>query len=263
MAESPEAFGPVDVVVAGFPCQPVSTAGRRLGEADERWIWPDVVRVIRLCHPRWVLLENVPGLLIRGMGTVLKDLAESGYDAEWDCVPASAIGAAQERDRVWIVAYPQELEEGGLSIREATAITRLGIGGEDVADANREQSQPFESGIRPDTGASRQDVADAPSGRCPADDNEQGVAKQVASGSSGDVAHTDQQRPVSPKAKIFAGRSSTQLCGWWSTEPDVGRVAHGVPSRVDRLRALGNAVVPEVVRQLGFLILAADKTKEE
>src|SRR5437588_4892053 len=96
----------VDLVCGGFPCQPVSLAGRRLGTTDDRWLWPEFARCVRTVRPRYVLVENVPGLLVRGMGDVLGDLAACGYDAEWDCLPAAAVGAPHLRYRVFIVAYP-------------------------------------------------------------------------------------------------------------------------------------------------------------
>src|SRR5437764_3790463 len=78
----------VDVLAGGFPCQPVSLAGRGLAQLDERWLWPEFARLVRLLRPRYVLVENVPGLLARGMGDVLGDLAACGYDAEWDSIGA-------------------------------------------------------------------------------------------------------------------------------------------------------------------------------
>lgn len=97
---------PVDVITAGFPCQPVSQAGRGLAQQDERWLWPEVARIIGELHPRIVLLENVRGLLGRGLHDVLVDLAELGYGAQWDLISAAAVGAPHRRERVWIVAYP-------------------------------------------------------------------------------------------------------------------------------------------------------------
>ena len=97
--------GRVDFLFGGIPCQPYSVAGKRQGEADERDLWPDTRRIIREVGPRLVLIENVPGLLARGLGRILGELAESGYDAEWDCLAASDIGADHERKRVWLVAY--------------------------------------------------------------------------------------------------------------------------------------------------------------
>src|SRR5439155_9652602 len=110
----------VDVLCGGFPCQPVSFAGRRRGTADERWLWPEFARIIRLLRPRYALMENVPGLLVGGgMAEVLGDLATCGYDAEWDCIPAAAVGAPHLRYRVFIVAYAnggrqQSERSGGL-----------------------------------------------------------------------------------------------------------------------------------------------------
>lgn len=104
-AEFPDA----DVICAGFPCQDISIAGAGAGLAGERsGLWREVVRAVRLVRPRAVLLENVPMLLDRGLGTVLGDLAASGYDSEWDCISAADIGASQNRERIWILANPHD-----------------------------------------------------------------------------------------------------------------------------------------------------------
>lgn len=96
----------VQVICGGFPCQPVSEAGRKQAEQDARWLWPEFARAIRAIRPRYALVENVPGLIVRGMGTVLRDLAALGYDAEWQMLPAAAFGAPHRRNRIFIVAYP-------------------------------------------------------------------------------------------------------------------------------------------------------------
>lgn len=98
--------GKVDIITAGFPCQPFSLDGKREGARDERNMWPETIRVISEVRPRYCLLENVSGILVHEyFGTILKDLAESGYDCRWDCVPASAVGALHIRDRLWILAH--------------------------------------------------------------------------------------------------------------------------------------------------------------
>lgn len=101
----------VDLICGGFPCPPVSTAGRRRGSSDKRWMWPEFVRCIRALKPRWVLVENVCGLLSVGngqeFGEILRDLAESGYDAEWCVLGAKDAGAPHKRERVFILAYPE------------------------------------------------------------------------------------------------------------------------------------------------------------
>lgn len=100
----------VDVICGGFPCQDISTAGKRAGLAGERsGLWGEYLRLVRDIQPRYVFVENVSALRFRGLGDVLGDLAASGYDALWECIPASAVGAPHGRDRVWILAYPEGL----------------------------------------------------------------------------------------------------------------------------------------------------------
>ena len=120
-----EDVGPVDVICGGFPCQDISDAGARAGLAGERsGLWSEYARLVGELRPKFVLVENVSALLDLGMGRVLGDLAALGYDAEWHCIPASAVGAPHPRDRVWIIAYPAS-EPGihecfvGLSVRSA------------------------------------------------------------------------------------------------------------------------------------------------
>lgn len=98
----------VDLVAAGFPCQPVSYSGKRAAQADDRWLWPEVARALRILRPRYALLENVPGLLTAGFGDVLADLAAIGFDAEWSVLSACAVGAPHPRERVFIVADAQD-----------------------------------------------------------------------------------------------------------------------------------------------------------
>ncbi|HEX5994088.1 MAG TPA: DNA cytosine methyltransferase [Jiangellales bacterium] len=221
----------LDVVAGGFPCQPVSVAGKRRAQDDERWLWPAAWAVIRDLRPRYAILENVPGLLARGMGDVLGDLAAIGYDAEWDCVPAAAVGAPHRRDRVFIVAYPD-----GESVRVRAGEATGAAGGDEGPPPERQR-------VRADAGSSGDVLADA-----------QGERRRARRPGLGH-AH-------GPPPYTFAAqsppRSTVGQRGWWATEPNVGRVAHGVPGRVDRLRALGNAVVPQVAEHIGRLVMAAN-----
>lgn len=194
----------VDLICAGFPCQPVSSAGRRRGKEDERWLWPEAARIVRELRPRYVLLENVAGLLRRGMGDVLGDLAACGYDAEWQSLPAAAFGAPHIRERVFILAYPTGSSAGRLPF------------GTDAA-------QPL-----------------------PAECSE-------------DVAYPDERGCRTPKAPVLTGWNSAEYGGWWDIEPPVGRLAARIPNRVDRLRCLGNAVVPQIAEYIGRCILAAER----
>jgi DNA (cytosine-5)-methyltransferase 1 len=105
----------VDVICGGFPCVDISNAGQKAGISGERsGLWKEYARIIGELRPKYAIMENVAALLYRGMGTVLGDLAEIGYDAEWHCIPASHVGAPHERDRTWIIAYPDSAQrEGG------------------------------------------------------------------------------------------------------------------------------------------------------
>jgi DNA (cytosine-5)-methyltransferase 1 len=261
----------VDLIAGGFPCQPVSLAGRQRGQDDERWLWPAMADVIRQLRPGWLLLENVPGLLVRGLGDVLGDLAACGYDTEWDCVPASAVGAPHRRDRVWIVAYPTGDGRGtrGPGRSAGAGADGAGLAPEELADSNGDEHQ----GRAPALGRPAAQVvpadADRAARRPEARQPITGVGARPVPGGPAepggrgcDVADTDRvgrhRRPRIFQAAGPGGRVPAEGDGsWWAAEPDVGRVAHGIPGRVDRLRALGNSVVPQVVEHVGRLIVAA------
>jgi DNA (cytosine-5)-methyltransferase 1 len=115
-------FQSADCVTAGFPCQDLSLAGKGAGLSGSRsGLWWQVRRTLRMVRPRFALLENVAALLNRGMGTVLGSLAAIGYDAEWHCIPATAVGLPHERDRVWIVAYAAKVGWRALFVNELSA----------------------------------------------------------------------------------------------------------------------------------------------
>ena len=165
-----------DLICGGFPCQDISLAGNGAGIGGERsGLWGEYARIVGEVRPRYVIVENVAALLGRGLGRVLGDLAALGYDAEWHCIPAAAVGAPHRRDRIWI-----------------------------VADASGERFQER------DRLFTRGQIADA----------------------------------------------AAAASAWWAAEPDVDRVAHGVSGRVDRLRSLGNAVVPQIPEIIGRAIMA-------
>jgi DNA (cytosine-5)-methyltransferase 1 len=225
----------VDLICGGYPCQPFSTAGTRRGRDDPRHLWPHMRDAIRLLRPDWALLENVPGHLSLGFGDVLGDLAEIGYDAEWDCIPAAAVGAPHLRWRVFIVAYPS----GRASEQDSTFISGDGVRG---------VSRP--SSGRRSWGSGR---GSGPPGHVAYPAEQPGDVRTYHPRSGSQSPRT------SPDLPIFGnGPGATRSdSGRWAVESDVGRVAHGIPHRVDRLRALGNAVVPQVAQHIGQLILEA------
>lgn len=136
--------GAVDLITAGFPCQPWSSAGQRRGVDDERWLWPAIARIVRDVGPRLVFLENVPGLNRAsdggGLSFVLQDLADLGFDAEWGLLSASAVGASHKRERFWLVAHSRLDRLEGVGREPGHRVDRAwhdvdGPGGADVADA--------------------------------------------------------------------------------------------------------------------------------
>lgn len=169
----------VDLICGGFPCQPFSLAGKRAGQADDRYLWPEVVRCLDALRPAWFLGENVPGLITLALDQVCTDLESLGYTVWPVCIPACAVDAPHIRQRVWIVAH---------------------------AECEGSQGYRAERGLRED----QEEV-------------------QVSRGHR------------------------------WPSEPDIQRVAHGVSCRVDRLRGLGNAVVPQIVEAIGRMILDAHR----
>ena len=222
--------GRIDVVSGGFPCQDISAAGKGAGIDGERsGMWAHMARIIREVGPRYCFVENSPMLTSRGLGRVLGDLAAMGYDARWGVLGAVDAGAPHKRDRIWIVAHAQKL---------------LGNGGDDHPGIGMaEQSFPeFGDGGWP------QDVADAEKQRA------RGLPIGTSSGytrlgfGGEDVAETSVEDVERQRVSIGIQqeRSAASCSSWWATEPDVGRVAHGVAARVDRLKAIGNGQVPSV-----------------
>jgi DNA (cytosine-5)-methyltransferase 1 len=178
--------GPVDVICGGYPCQPFSTAGRRLGQKDDRHLWPECTRLVEEFRPTWFIGENVTGHISMGLDDVLSDLEGLGYATRTFVIPACAVDARHRQDRIWVVAY-----------------------------ANKARLQR------------RQETRNAGS--------------------------------VGTGRDKLAERCADGARATWEPEPAVGRVANGVPSRVDRLKALGNAVVPQIPELIGYAILEAER----
>jgi DNA (cytosine-5)-methyltransferase 1 len=247
----------VDVICGGFPCQDISFAGKRAGlEGARSGLWSEYGRLIGELRPRFVIVENVPGLLSLGMGTVLGDLAALRYDAVWDCVPAAAVGAPHRRDRVWLVAHPQHSDAYHTGPHHAHADTAgqerqvqpVDEQGRELGQVCGAVSHAISDELRQQSGRSG-----GPRRSCETQPGEHGTPRYVAD------AH-DARLAIGLRFSGDDGeeRQAAIGGGWWAAEPDVGRVAHGVPSRVDRLRSLGNAVVPQVTETWAAAILEAE-----
>ena len=201
------------ILTGGVPCQPASTAGKRRGRTDDRWLWDEATRLVREVKPAFALFENVTGLISLENGKALEkifaDLENEGYTVESFIIPACGVGAWHRRDRIWIIAY---CNKGRLHTqrtefretdkrREANTISRCS---KDVPDTDSKYSK-----------------------------------KQFR----GDKLGSEIQKEA-------PGWSYCKNGGIWEAESSVGRVAHGIPDRMDRLKGLGNAIVPQVAYEI-------------
>lgn len=235
-----DGVGRIDVITGGFPCQDISTAGRQagMGEGTRSGLWSEIIRLVGELSPCFVIVENVANLLSgpserRGgwFSRVLGDLAECGYDAEWENIPASAMGAPHRRERVWIVGYP----------------SKIGYG-------KRQKSREFR--VEGDLFLQAKRLKGA--------DQSVGAGQEYPARF---LAHAAEIRQPRSRQPIFAlcaaaqedrqavGTVASGVGSIWRAEPDVGRVADGVPMRVDRLAGLGNAVVPQIPELIGRAIM--------
>jgi len=234
-----------DVICGGFPCQDLSYAGKGAGLAGERsGLWREYARLIGEIRPQYVLVENVAALLGRGLGDVLGDLAALGYDAEWHVISAADVGAPHLRERVWIVAYPdvhRQSEQGIMDVperatprgnREANIFIPVHP---PMANPNGPRLEGWISAILHERAGQR-----------------------LAGPRSASMGNADGVREPQQEGGVGNVWGRTGDASWWQSEPDVGRVAYGVPSRMDRLKALGNAVVPQIPELIGRAIMEAN-----
>jgi len=268
MLESGSITVTADLICGGFPCQPFSTAGKREGTKDERWLWPEFYRTVCAVRPGWVVIENVPGLLSIDNGRVfagiLKDLSEAGYDAEWCVISAAQVGAPHLRKRLFIVAYAHGIHADG---------GRHGTGevcGERSTQTIVRKSEPDEVA---DPERRRREKG-APRSRRKARETADGLlTRRVVEGAEG-IDATEGQ-PCAEEREV---------------QPVMGRVLDGVPCRMDdlwpsgpieqqhqwepsrtlagkqkdrcaRLKCLGNAVVPGVAQFIGSCIVKREGSK--
>ncbi len=244
--------GRVDVVSGGFPCTDISCAGKGAGiDGEASGMWRHMARIIGEVRPRFVFVENSPMLVVRGLDRVLGDLATLGYDARWGIVGAHHASAPHKRDRIWIVAYPtgaQDHAKWG-----DCECGRHGMGRTEQAAQQDHRAPDHHSPCR--CGG---DMAH------PAGSRLEGQQRQKHEGPGSGLADEGENVPDADSSRLKKQWSSftdgaqyqAAQCGdWWRTEPDLGRVAHGVAARVDRLRCIGNGQVPAVVR-LAWSLLA-------
>jgi len=235
----------IDIITGGYPCQPFSIAGLKKGEEDPRHLWPEYFRLVKELRPTWVIGENVSGHIKQGLDTVLENLESEGYSTRTFSISASGVGANHKRERVWVLAHSR------CSLREGTEFERTDANEIKEGDANQ-----FERS----SSTSKSNVANACSKGLERSINE----KLSTSERSKNVADSERERlqgseqyethQGKTEAQFSASQSFETTGDHWTIEPDVGRVAHGIPNRVDRLKSLGNSLVPQIPFLIGNCI---------
>lgn len=235
--------GTVDILTGGFPCQPYSVAGKQKGAADDRNLWPEMFRIIQETRPTWVIGENVANIInFVEFRDLLVDLDGAKYEVETIIVPAAGIGANHRRDRLWILANNADIPIGDkrplkeiLRKEQSPKPTRVCNDGADTEDVRRKQPRNTRK------------------------------RRTGFKNNSCDASNTDRERLQKQRIGISdeSKQLSPELRGWWKTEPDVGRVANGIPNRVDRIRSLGNAIVPQVVYEIMRAIKYIDENYKQ
>jgi len=279
----------IDIITGGYPCQPFSVAGNKKGEQDPRHLWPEYFRLVKECRPTWVIGENVGGHIKLGLDTVLKDLESEGYSARTFSISAASIGANHKRERVWIVAHSNDRLSKQSNEEVRTGRNTFDNGNSDMANSSSERLERHrrEHELREDSeegkvSRSSEDVADS-EGIKSWEQTEWEGRKNSSGGSSNsrghsqektkDVANSERIRQQGPGKPIGSGNTETNSNGetswfnhgsereegWWDVEPNVGRVAHGISNRVDRLKSLGNSLIPHIPYYIGQSIIQTER----
>lgn len=275
-------FGDIDLITGGFPCQPFSAAGQQRGALDDRYLWPELARFVAVLRPRWCLFENVPGIInmAGGLERVFADLEAEGYQVEAMCLPACAVGAPHKRDRVWVVAHAAG---AGSPRGERAGSHQSGRRvGHEPTECGSHVDDPEGAGCglphalheRPATGDEHAfgDAGDALAVANPTtsvgirSQGQQSGGAEARAIERGGCGHETQPRLGAPHdgisrwmdGRLAAGPLSAFGENW---EEGVPRVTQECEDRVNRLKALGNSIVPQVAYVIMQAMLEADDAK--
>lgn len=261
--------GDADVIVGGFPCQPMSVAGKRKGTDDDRYLWPEMFRLIREIKPQFVIGENVQGIINIQNGMVLRqvqdDLESEGFEVQCFLIPASGIGAWHQRYRVWIVGYSEH--NGLLASKIKKRNTETATGTQEGTNTTSEPKRT--SGSRNDEDVSNTDT------RLSIGENKEIQTRRETIDSSSSRGSEDVPNPYEQRTQVSTERkhagiemsgSSSQKT-WWQTQSELCGVPNGLSSELDknranRIKTLGNAIVPQIAKELGLAMKKVLKGQE-
>ena len=259
-------FGPIDIIYGGFPCQPFSVAGLQRGEEDDRYLWPQTMAVIAAIRPRWCLLENVTGIIKLALDTVLADLEAEGYTCGVCVLPACAKNAPHRRDRVWIVAHAENCGNRGITGKVCQEDGRqdggVRIGAEDAnshapdTDSDRTGKRHYSNSIGQNEGTVREggDCQNTKNEGGDTDNSNRNVTDTYGSGdrtprSGADSNGQEKDEGWRELTQFEPSRQGWQE-PWLEAATRLCRVDARVSGRVDRLKSLGNAIVPQIAYEI-------------
>tara|TARA_R110002020_G_scaffold385121_1_gene596088 strand:- start:1277 stop:2191 length:915 start_codon:yes stop_codon:yes gene_type:complete len=239
-------IGTIDIITGGYPCQPFSVAGKQKAEQDPRHLWPEYFRLIQELKPTWVIGENVSGHIKLGLDSVLEDLASEGYSTRTFSISASSIGANHKRERIWTVANSNN-RSSEQNDKIQTRWNTSNSSSQNVAYTydTRDRTSQHE------TNSDREKINEGWQEQSFSEPSRQSEDVANANSKRGCLWETNRQNAED----VRQSPRGEETFGWWNIEPRVGRVAHGIPKRVDRLKSLGNAVVPHIPYYIGQAII--------